>query len=184
MESVLVISSILLWFAVLINIVLTLTLIRWANSFQKQTSPNVDMLKASDIIPNSTLETLMGEQIQLASFLNNWLLAVFVSPTCDPCRQKMPLLKEIYPDIRRKNGEMVVVSIGDPEKTAEFVQEFDLAPLPVLVTSYGSDFARDYKIMGTPSYYLINHESRIEMGGFFDENWEQLVMQRISSKIE
>lgn len=176
MDNLIIASNILLWVVVLLNLLLTLGLIRWANTLQsKPRKPEVDMLQPREALPDFSLNTIDGKVHSLANYSDRWLTLVFVSPTCLPCRQKMPVLRNLYSSIRKKGGELILVSIGETDQSTDFIKEFGMEALTVLLTDRRSDFMGDYKVIGTPSYYVVDRLHKIESGGFFDEDWERLV---------
>jgi methylamine dehydrogenase accessory protein MauD len=176
MEAVLAISSVVLWVVVLFNLLLTLALVRKVNSLPQGMGagmPQPELLKSGEPAPAFRLPTLQGQETSLADYAGREVAMVFVSPSCSPCRAQMPTIKELYPQAKRQGTELLVVSLGGPDETQTFVGEFQLES-PVLVTQYGSSFATEYKVAGTPSYYLIDKSGKIKEGGFFDNKWQEL----------
>ena len=183
MEQVLVLSSVLLWIVVFCNLVLTLALVRRviANPQPKEG------LKEGLPAPDFTAETLSGGRVTLATYAQRDVVFVFISPTCEPCREALPSYEALGPKARQSGVELVLVSTADAEQTHRFVNEFGIQ-LPVLIAHRESNsFMRDYKLSTTPSYCFVDRRGKIQATGFTNqkvgkwkalaEAWETKMMQ-------
>lgn len=161
METILVLSSILLWVLVLLNLLLTLGLARrLRNAF-----PKVEMLKAGQPAPDFISLTLKGETVTLATYARRPVAFVFVSPDCKPCREELPRLAGLRPQAEQFGVELVLVSDADEDKTLSFVEGIaEGLPVPVAPRARTS-FLMDYKAMGTPSYCLLDAQGRVRAAG-------------------
>ncbi len=76
METILIISSVLLWVMILLNLLLTLGLSRRLNA----RLPRMDFLKIGQPAPSFTAQTLQGETVTLSSYARRAVAFVFTSP--------------------------------------------------------------------------------------------------------
>jgi len=161
METILIISSILLWVAVLLNLLLTLGLARRIRS----AFPRMESLKAGQKAPGFSAQTLQGKVVTLNDYEGKATAFIFVSPDCKPCREELPGIQRVWLDARQFGTELVLVSDADEEKTRPLID--GLADgLPVLVAPREHNpFFTDYKAMGTPSYCLIDAQGRVQAAG-------------------
>lgn len=184
MFSILATSSILLWIVVLLNLILTIALIRRFNHLSTQMSTFPDIAEFSDMdkglevgspAPDFQAETLSGETITLADYTRKAVSFVFFSPDCGPCMDKMSALNALAPKAQQAGVEMVLVNTdGNKEGTESFVQEHGVK-LPVLLAPFESNsFAQDYKAMGTPFFCMLNRDGEVEATGGFGPKWDQL----------
>jgi peroxiredoxin len=161
METLLVVSSILLWVVVLLNILLTLGLARRV----RVAIPVMDSLKVGQKAPNFNVQTLQGKTITLANYADQLTAFVFISPHCKPCREELPHLRELSFKARDYGAEIVLVSDEDEESTRAFV-DGTVDSLTVLVAPRDRNpLFRDYKVPGTPSFYLLDSQGKVQATG-------------------
>jgi peroxiredoxin len=177
MEQVLIISSILLWLLVLLNLLLTLALARRLNAKTAQIdAPSADIpkLEFGQPAPSFSAITLDGSQVSLTSYAGRNVAFVFTSPNCSPCREKMPTLNALQPKAKRAGVEIVLVSDSDQVQTEKFSNEFNTS-LPILIAPRTDNpFMTDYKAPGTPFFCLVNADGNVQATGFLDDEWEKL----------
>ena len=173
MPSIWVTNLVLLWIVMLLNLLLTIALIRKFNRMSSFADINVGLEKGSQA-PDFQAETLTGEIVTLAAYARKAVSFIYISLHCSPCLDKLPKLNALAPKAKQAGVELVLVSTdGDKSETAAFVKKHDLT-LPVLIApSESNSFARDYKADATPSYCILNQDSYVEAAGVFDPNWEE-----------
>lgn len=172
MQEFLLISTILSWFIITLNLIISLMLIRHVRESTKSSTPNI--LEIGTQAPDFSLETLGGSIINLTDYKDRERLIFFVSPTCQHCHKHMPHLKELSPRMERDGTHLLLVSLGEKDATQAFMEQYEMQQ-PVLISNYNSDFTNSYKVAGTPSYYLINSKQVIEAGGYLDASWEKII---------
>ena len=177
MELVLVVSSILLWILVLLNLLLTLALARRLNAKSSQYGDpftDVPKLELGQPAPDFSAEALDGSQVSFTSYAGRNVAFVFISPTCSPCREKMPVLNALQPKAKRAGVEIVLVSDSDRAETKKFSDDF-ATNLPILISPRTDNpFMADYKANGTPFYCLVAGDGSVQATGFLDDEWESL----------
>ena len=173
METILLISSVLLWIILIFNLLTTFALVKKINQLFSYPSKQLDLLENGQIAPDFTVETLDGNKVRLNDY-NEEIALVFVSPDCSPCKDEMPRLDILYPKARRAGVELSIVSLADADSTRSYVEELEFKA-PVLVAPRRQNSLSDhYKIPDTPSYYVIDKNRKIKSGGFLDDNWQML----------
>jgi methylamine dehydrogenase accessory protein MauD len=178
MENLFLISTVLLWLAVLFNLVLTLALIRRFSKFLGRS--DFEMPPALEIgtpAPDFSAETLDGKLVTLASYARQTLAFIFVSPTCTPCIENIPTIQSIQPQAKRKGVELILVSLADQTETRAFVDKYSIK-VPILVAPQGSNsFTENYKVPGTPFYCLLDKEGKVQSTGVLDSKWKDLTQE-------
>lgn len=182
MIPMLVISSILLWVVVLINVLLTIALIRRLNQMSSMAFPDAEGLAKGTPAPDFTAETLAGEIVTLAHYAHKAVSFIFISPTCGPCVDKLPAMNDLATKAKQAGVELVLVSTdGDKADITTLVQKHEVT-VPLLYAPLEQNaFARDYKAESTPFYCQLNPDGSVESSGFFGPGWEQQVTRAPST---
>jgi thioredoxin-related protein len=118
---------------------------------------------AGDIVPDLTLSTLAGEEVNISNFRGRKMAFLIVSPNCSPCRD---LLRDIA-----ENGESLdpldpsvhhkaIVSIGNKPETIELVQDVNLSQDPILLDTENL-VAREWGIMSTPMIVIVDEQLKV-----------------------
>lgn len=163
METLLIISSVLLWLVVLANVLLTLALVRRINA----NTPKPQGLPAGVSAPDFKAERLNGETVTLAAYtgLSHTIAFLFISTHCAPCRDILTTLKGHEAAARQAGIELVLVSGDEREDTEALRAEMELE-LPLLIAPRASNtFFTDYKISATPSFCLLNQQGKVQSSG-------------------
>lgn len=171
MQEALLISSLLLWVIVLLNLALTLAIIRRMRGGASYG------LKKAQVAPDFKVQTLGGDTVSLADYRGRSVAFILISPTCEPCRKAIPTYESLRDKAARSGVDLVLVSNAEAEPTGKMVEEFGMT-LPVLVAPRGtSTFTDDYKLPSTPSYCLIDAGGKVVSTGYPGEaspEWKKL----------
>ena len=174
METVLLVSSVLLWIVLLGNVLLTLALVRNANKTKPMARP--EGLKEGTEAPAFSAQSLDETTVTLDDYRKKAALFVFIAPHCGACENILPSLNTIGP--RMRETELLLVCDGTVEDARTLAKEHDIM-LPILSAPRRSNpFFPDYKVHGTPTYYLMNAQGQIQATGLPHANngqWTQLV---------
>lgn len=175
MEQFSAISSILLWPLVLLNLLFTFALIRTYNKLAT-TQTTINGLKEGEDAPSFTAHTLGGETVTLSSYTGSTVAFLFISPTCQPCREALPHYESLRPKAAQVGVTLVLVSVGEVALTQALTKEF-LISLPILLAPRTTNpFMKDYKVDGTPSYCLVNATGKVQSAGYTNsKEWEMIV---------
>ncbi|MBO0801516.1 MAG: redoxin family protein [Nocardiopsaceae bacterium] len=134
------------WAALLLNLALTLRLVRWFRSYQQALRMNalraeLPELTVGEPAPPFRARDLSGAPVRSDDLLSGRTALVFVSPHCGTCRRDMPSLMTLAARAERTDGtRMVLVSDSGLGETRSWVSEIrdqdkvDLA-VPVLLAS-------------------------------------------------
>lgn len=170
MEQVLLISSILLWIVLVLNLLLTLAVVRRLARSPREVSSagggsGLEGPTVGQPAPNFTAETLQGQKISLSTYAGRPVAFLFVSPGCPPCRTGMPNYEAWGAQARRAGADLVLVCSSTPEAAQKFADELHIT-LPVLIAQNEINrFAEDYSIPGTPWYCLVDEEGIVSSTG-------------------
>ncbi len=173
MERVLIVSSVLLWMAVLTNLLLTLALIR-----QRSTEPasqgqrkNYGGPPVGQSAPDFAAETLEGRRVTRADYAGHSVAFLLVAPNCAPCREALPRYEALAPHAARAGVELVLISIDTATPTRAFAAEQGIR-LPILVAPHEDNpLMRDYNFTGTPSYCLLDAQGTVRAAGYPSFEW-------------
>lgn len=175
METWLLVSSILLWIVVLVNLVLTLALVRRVNGSAEatlETGPT-----PGEKAPDFTATALTGETVTLSDYARHSVAFVFVAPDCQPCHETIPQLRELAPGAHEAGTDLVLVCSGTRTETEKLVHNLDIQ-LPVLIAPRAENaFFETYKIMMTPSFCLLDTQSIVQDSGHpgpENRSWKRL----------
>jgi peroxiredoxin len=161
MDTILVVSSILLWVVLLLNLLLTLRLSRRLRSL----FPEMEPLRVGQQAPDFSASSLHGKTVTLADYEGQATALIFVSPDCPPCREALPKVQDLWPSAREVGTELVLVSNADEETTRSIVDGL-AADLTILVAHQENNpFFFDYKVMGTPSVCMIDAKGKVQVTG-------------------
>lgn len=88
------------------------------------------------------------------------LVVNFWASWCDPCREEMPLVQQVWRDRARDAGVLVLgIDMQDIETDARgFLREFDADYLNL--RDRGDDVAREYGVTGLPETFFIDRAGR------------------------
>lgn len=175
MEPIWIISSGLLWVMVIVNFLITFSLVRQVTSNQQsQQTPRRDTLEVGSDAPAFVLQDLDEQNFTALDFEQRQLVMVFVSAGCEPCRQQMPRLQKLYFDAQRAETQLLIVSLDEIATTKDFVREIQFEA-PIFAAPRGENpLSVAYKVNSTPSYYVIDKQRKITAGGWFDLGWKKL----------
>ena len=174
MQPVLVISLVLLWLIVLFNLLLTFGLIRRINT--RPGIQPVETLEIGEPAPPFTAETLAGKTVTLAQFTGKRLALVFMSPNCGPCREKLPELQALTSKLAGEGIVFALLFREAAEGIRPFAAKHNLT-MPIWLVPPPNPLWQDYKVVGTPSYCVIEANHEVALTGFFGSEWKTYVQQ-------
>jgi thiol-disulfide isomerase/thioredoxin len=178
LETLLLISSVLLWLIVLGNLLLTLTVIRRINAGLPGEKRTLTGLHAGEAAPSFSARTLDGQTRTLADYADRATALVFMASGCGACKALLPALGKIDSQAQQSKTELVLVFDGDEEQIRALVEPFAFQ-FPVLLAPRNDNaLFQDYQVHGTPAYYLLNEQGQIQAGGHpgsHDQQWQKLV---------
>jgi len=102
-----------------------------------------------------------GKVVESSSFEGKAMLVTFFATWCAPCRQEIPVLKELHQKYRKDGFSVVALSVDEkgPAVVAKLVEQVQI-PYPVLM----ADQATPRKfggIVGIPTSFLVNKAGHV-----------------------
>jgi methylamine dehydrogenase accessory protein MauD len=186
MTTILVISSILLWLALLgvaflmLGTLKAMTFLRWQLEQLQATNPTRkgrSGLKVGKKAPPFTLPRVAGGEVSLAEFEGRQVFLVFVQTGCGPCHAVAPDLNRLQ---RSGKYDVVVVSNGEPQAVEKWAKEVQ-AEFPVLIQDKWS-VSKRYEVLATPFAFLIDEQGVIASKGFVsNKQYMGFVLERRSA---
>jgi methylamine dehydrogenase accessory protein MauD len=186
MTTILVISSILLWLALLALAFLTLgtlkamTFLRWQLEQLQATNPTRkgrSGLKVGKKAPGFALPNVAGGEVSLAEYAGRQLFLVFVQTGCGPCHAVAPDLNRLQ---RSGKYQVLVVNNGEPQAVDKWANDVH-AEFPVLIQDKWS-VSKRYEVLATPFAFLIDEQGVIASKGFVsNKQYLSFVLERRSA---
>ncbi|MCC6393981.1 MAG: TlpA family protein disulfide reductase [Bryobacterales bacterium] len=106
-----------------------------------------------------TLPLLDGKPIGLAELRGKVVLLNFWATWCGPCREEMPILENVYRQMKDKGVAVLAITDEDPSVVQRFAKEFKMG-LPVVIDRTRSTFDH-YAIEGLPQTVILDRQGRI-----------------------
>ncbi len=166
MIEALVVSNIVLWFAVLALLGTVFALARQIGVLYERIAPMGALMldsgpKVGEAAPALDLVTLDGRPFQTGGARPKSLLLFFLSPTCPVCKKLLPTLQRVAVDEERWL-ELAFASDGDPEEHAAFRARVGLQGHPYLLST---DLGMAYRIGKLPYAVLVDESGRVRAKG-------------------
>ena len=175
MDSIILVSLIVLWIVVLFNLLLTFALIRRRDSIFEV--PQQEKLPVGSIAPDFEAEMLTGERVSRTSLLGKATAFIFTTPNCQSCKELIPKIPAMTLQAKQAGVELMLVSLAEREQTEIYAKEHNLR-LPIIVAPETlNPFSKDYKMNGTPYYCAFNEEGIIQSSGFVEIEWRRSTAQ-------
>src|SRR5437899_1091943 len=169
MNALLLISSLLLWLAVLLLDFLLLgalravDLLRWRVEQVEATTPSRmgrSGLRVGKKAPDFTLLRATGGDVSLQNYAGRKVLLVFTQAGCGPCQHIVPELNRLH-----DTGKVEVLAInkGELEATRKWVAEAHIR-FPVGMQE-AFTVSKRYEVFATPFAFLIDEQGLIASKG-------------------
>jgi methylamine dehydrogenase accessory protein MauD len=192
MIEALLVSSILIWIALLGLLVVVLALARQIGVLHERIKPvgalsMGKVIKAGEAAPQFTLPSLNGGAVTLGGHapLSQSTLLFFLSPTCPVCKTLLPILKSVQ---RHEKGRLRVVlaSDGVEAEHLEFIKQHALDNFLYLNSR---EVGMAYQIAKLPYGVLISDDGSVVAHGLINnrEHLDSLIeakMRGFSSERE
>ena len=105
--------------------------------------------------PDFHLKNLDGQMVSLSEFRGKPVLINFWASWCQPCREEMPYLQQVYDEWTGKGLVFLAIDIGEtPATINKFFADNNLS-LPVLLDT-DKQVGQEYGITGIPETFLID----------------------------
>jgi thiol-disulfide isomerase/thioredoxin len=151
------------WAVLLLNLLLTLRVVRWLRSVQQAQKLDAERAELPELplgepAPDFSVRDLFGRAVRSEDYRGRETALVFVSPHCGPCRRAVPELQELAAGVKQHAEILLVSDVGRGETEAwlakiEAEDQIKLT-LPVLLASRNtSEFAARYNPRAVSPYF-------------------------------
>ncbi|MBO8154910.1 MAG: thiol-disulfide oxidoreductase ResA [Bacillaceae bacterium] len=143
--------------AIVLFVLIAAVIVTLVSSFMEDNP----VVKAGDMAPNFVLKQVNGDQtFELHKLRGKGVMLNFWATYCDPCKEEMPYMEQLYPEYKEKGIEILAVSLDTTELVVKnFIDDYDLT-FPVVHDKRG-DVMDLYKIGPIPTTYFINPEGEV-----------------------
>jgi peroxiredoxin len=133
------------------------------NENQEKTASanNHAAVSESDKLPDFTLKTLAGDEVNLRQLEGQKVVVVnFWATWCGPCRREIPDFNEVYSRYRDRGVEILGVSVDESPETVvpDFLKNNPIT-YPVLAGS--PDLTFRYGVRGLPTTFIIARSGKV-----------------------
>jgi peroxiredoxin len=122
---------------------------------------NHTAVSESDKLPDFTLKTLAGDEINLRQLEGQKIVVVnFWATWCGPCRREIPDFNDVYSRYRDRGVEILGVSVDESPETVvpDFLKDNPMT-YPVLAGSPELTFR--YGVRGLPTTFIIDRSGKV-----------------------
>jgi len=131
------------------------------NNEKAASNNNHTAVSESDKLPDFTLKTLAGDEVNLRQLEGQKVVVVnFWATWCGPCRHEIPDFNEVYSRYRDRGVEVLGISVDESPETVvpDFLKDNPMT-YPVLMGS--SDLIFRYGVRGLPTTFIIDRAGKI-----------------------
>lgn len=133
-DSLLLASVVALWVVLLVDLALTLRILRWHGEMRERQQraerlADIETLKAGEVAPPFRARTLAGERLEDRDVRGTRTVFAFVSPQCGTCAANLPGLLDLRAQLRDAGvADLVLVSDSPPARTWEWLDGLGVEP--------------------------------------------------------
>ncbi len=122
-----------------------------------------EKVKEGEIAPNFSLQELNGDKTYVLhdEFKDKGIMLNFWATYCEPCKDEMPHMDELYPKYKEKGVEIIAVSLDSSELIINnFLDDYDFS-FPIVHDKRG-EVMELYDVFEIPSTFFINKNGEVE----------------------
>ena len=136
-------------------------------------------VKRSRAAVDFSLKDVLGQVYNLSDYkFKQAVVLAFWTTWCPFCRQELKSLNTLYPQLQKEGIEVLAINIQEPGyKVESFAKEKGLAMRMLL--DFDAKVARDYSVMGVPTFLLVNKQGNIVYEGdhFPKDKYQKLLSE-------
>ena len=142
---------------------------------------NSNLAKGEETIaPNFQLKDLAGNTITLSEYKGKQdVLLFFWTTWCPYCRKGLKVLNEKHAQLSKDGMEILAINVSEPaSKVDSFVRNSPLTFKTLLDPD--ADVAETYKVLGFPTYIIVDKEGYIRFTGFSfpEKEYKDLILHK------
>jgi|SRR5215467_7522276 len=167
MEGLWLVSYIALWVLFFTLVAVLLSVLRNLGVIYRSLPGAVKMrapsnLKAGEILPEVTWQTLLGEARPLVALRGMRQAITLVSPSCGPCVEYLRKVDAEPPDpIDETVMRRVIVSLGDAEDTVRLIDRAGVKSRDLVLLDPNRTVSERWGIAATPVTVVVDEELRV-----------------------
>jgi thiol-disulfide isomerase/thioredoxin len=132
--------------------------------------PILQPMKDAAPTPDFSLTNAEGKKISLKDFRGKTLFLNFWATWCEPCREEMPAMENLYQEYKNNNFIVLAVNVKDRRQEAlAFVKELKLT-YPIAFDP-NAEVASLYGAWGLPTTYIIGPKGEGLARGWGPAEW-------------
>ena len=169
--DLLVLSNIILWFAVIALSIVIFALTRQIGVLYERVAPAGALavnqnLEVGQLAPEMSLQTLSSSMVEIGGAKDNGKsqLLFFVSPDCPVCKTLLPAVKSAA---KAEDDwiDLVLASDGHDQNHSGYVKQYDLESFPYVISEI---LGKTYGVAKLPYAILINEQGNIASMGIIN----------------
>lgn len=174
MGTFLTLSIAVLWIAVFFNLFLTVRLAQRINSTLLSSALSLRYkLQKGEKAPAFQVQKIVGQKtVTEINFRRHQTLLIFISPYCQPCRDKMLYFQSQLTKAVQHGWQILFISDGSSKDTQQFAQEFGLSQYFAVPLTSKKALWETYGVEGLPFYCHIDEQGIIQSVGQPDHHYE------------
>ena len=116
--------------------------------------------------------SMKGKSIKLEKYRGKVVLLDFWATWCQPCRQEMPIVRNIYNEFHDDGFEVIGVSLDDSREKLDFYLDNRNLPWPQIFDGKGwnCELGQMYAIGSIPATFLLDKNGKIRHKNIRGEN--------------
>ncbi len=169
--DLLLLSNIVLWFAVIALSVVVFALTRQIGVLYERVAPAGALavnqnLEVGQLAPEMSLQTLASSMIEIGGVKEDGKsqLLFFVSPDCPVCKTLLPAIKSAA-KTEADWIELVLASDGNDQNHSGYVKQYGLESFPYVISEI---LGKTYGVAKLPYAILINEQGNIASMGIIN----------------
>lgn len=115
---------------------------------------------------NFRLTDLNNQKVSLSDLKGKPVILFFWTTWCPFCREELKVLNNMYRKIQGDGIELLAVNVGEEAAKVKGFAEKNFLTYRILVDKDRS-VAHSYKVLGVPTYVLINNKANIVSSSHF-----------------